>query len=384
MDILTHEDLRMLLDKRDEFCVSLYMPTQKAGDRTQENPIRFKNLIKEVEKRFEAFGADKDDVANFLKLAHDLEENFEFWQHQDKGLAFFMDSDRDYYYRLPLEFQDLVVVTDRFHVKPLLPLMSVDGVYYVLAAGLKNVRLFRGTRQQVEQVDLKGLPTSLKDALWFDDDERSLQYHTAVSLGGGGEKGASYHGQGDPKDRRKNKISRFFKEIDRGIRDFMAEQNAPLILAGVDYLLPIYQEVNSYHNLLTDGVPGNPSDVSVKKLHQRSWTIAESHFARQREQAKERYGHLSASSQTASDLEDIVKAAFEGRVEVLFVARHQQKWGFYYPDKHEVEVHDKRDDYDEDLLDFAAVHTLSKGGKVYVLPQSDIPQNNLIAAIYRV
>lgn len=48
----------------------------------------------------------------------------------------FVASDFFRYYRLSLLFEELVVVTDRFHLKPLLPLLSGDErfmVWYVSA-----------------------------------------------------------------------------------------------------------------------------------------------------------------------------------------------------------------------------------------------------------
>jgi hypothetical protein len=47
----------------------------------------------------------------------------------------------------------LVIVSERFHVKPLLPLLSGDGRFYVLALSQNEIRLLQGTRYSVEQVD---------------------------------------------------------------------------------------------------------------------------------------------------------------------------------------------------------------------------------------
>jgi hypothetical protein len=52
------------------------------------------------------------------------------------------------HYRLPFPFQEFVVVTERFHVKPLLPLLSGDGQFYLLALSQNGVRVLQGTHGQ--------------------------------------------------------------------------------------------------------------------------------------------------------------------------------------------------------------------------------------------
>jgi len=48
-------------------------------------------------------------------------------------------------YRLPLEFESLVVVGDRVHLKPLLSLFFGDRYFYLLALSQNQVRFFQAT-----------------------------------------------------------------------------------------------------------------------------------------------------------------------------------------------------------------------------------------------
>ena len=80
------------------------------------------------------------------------------------------------------------------------------------------------------------------------------------------------HGVGELPDK-KDRILRYFQKVDAGLNDILADQQAPLVLAGVDYLLPIYQQANSYPHLLTDGITGDPEDVSDEDLHRQALDI---------------------------------------------------------------------------------------------------------------
>lgn len=45
MDLLNLEELKALVGRNVGACVSLFMPTHRAGAETRQAPIRFKNLL---------------------------------------------------------------------------------------------------------------------------------------------------------------------------------------------------------------------------------------------------------------------------------------------------------------------------------------------------
>lgn len=86
MPVLSIDELKALVETAQSPCVSIYMPAQKAGPEVRQNPIRFKNLIREAENRLEAMGMEGGEAAEFLKSAHEL-DTVEFWENQDRGLV---------------------------------------------------------------------------------------------------------------------------------------------------------------------------------------------------------------------------------------------------------------------------------------------------------
>ena len=91
-------------------------------------------------------------MQKMLEPASKLLQDSHFWQHQSDGLAIFLSSNRARRYRLPLNFAELVVVADHFHISPLLPLFTGDGQFYILALSQNEVRLLLGTRYSVSEV----------------------------------------------------------------------------------------------------------------------------------------------------------------------------------------------------------------------------------------
>ncbi len=67
----------------------------------------------------------------------------------------------------------------------------------------------------------------------------------------------------------------------------------------------------------------------------------------------------------------------------MFVSVCEQKWGKFDSENTIVELHTEREPDDEDMLDFAAVHTLLNAGRVYTLESEDMPNGSIVAAIFR-
>ena len=382
MSLLSMNELKMLVEKPEGLCVSVFMPTHRAGEQTRQDPIRLKNLVREAQKRLTGAGLTSKETRELLKPVKELLRKAFFWQHQNDGLAIFSSSGLFRHYRLPLSFDELVVVTSRFHIKPLLPLLTSDGRFYILALSQNEVRLFEGTRYTVNEITLEDMPESLADTLRYDS-ERNIQLHTAAPVGKG-EKSVIFHGHGGGIDDAKSNILKYFRQIDAGLRKLLQGERVPLILAGVDYLLPIYARANKYSYLLDSGVTGNPEELSIEELRNRAWAVAEPYFTKERTEAYARYQRLSGTQQASDDLMKVVPASYHGRIETLFVAVGVQFWGTFDAESGQIMLHQQEaQPGDEDLLDFAAIHTLLSGGVVFAVAPEQMPDKSNVAAVFR-
>lgn len=176
---------------------------------------------------------------------------------------------------------------------------------------------------------------------------------------------------------------RYFRKIDRGLGEVLKGQEAPLVVAGVDYLLPIYREANTYPGLVEEGVTGNPEELTAEDLHERAWGVVEPRFSEARREAAERYAELAGTGRTSADPREVVPAAYYGRAETLFVASGVRRWGAFDPGNGEVDLHDEPEDGDGDLLDFAAVQTVLNGGTTYVTDPEEMPEGSEVACLLR-
>jgi hypothetical protein len=381
MDTITTEELKTFLTRPPGWHVSLFMPTHRAGRKTEQDPIRFRNLLREAEERLLSKGLRSPDVREMLKPAQRLGQEPRFWRNQSHGLAVFLTGEEFHFYRLPLPFEELVVISQVFHLKPLLPFFASDGHFYALTLSQNRVRLLEGTRHTVDEIDLESMPESMAEALQYDRFERQLQSHSDTSSGTGS-RSTMFHGHGVG-DRPKGRILRWFRVIDRELPNLLTGKQSPLVLAGVEYLFPLYKQANTYPHLLEEGIAGSPDELTPEELHARAWPLVQPTFMEAREEAAARYSQLVGTGQTTADVREAVLAAHRGRIDTLFVALGIQLWGKFDPSTVTIHVHEDPEPGDEDLLDRAAIQTILKGGTVYAVEPGQVPDDASLAAVFR-
>jgi hypothetical protein len=379
VDIITAPIMQSLVDQTAGPCVSVYLPTHRAGREIQQDPIQFRNLLDQAEEDLSATGMRRPQARNLLEPARQLTRRRPFWEHQEDGLAVFVAPDRIETYRLPVRFDPFVSVTDAFHVKPLWSVVAGE-LFYILAISRNHVRLWWSDRYQIGDIDLPAdIPKSLAEALWFDDTERQLQHH-ATARAGGGRVIAEFHGHGTPDERDVAKLERFLRAIDDGIRALI-DPAAPLVLAGVKDITARYRQLSRHAAILGDTVVGSPNSLSTQELRARAGDLVEP--MRVKAAAADAASFLAAGAPGVATVRDVVPAAATGRVAALFLPIDVHIWGSYDPGNMAVAVHESREPGDRDLLDLAAAATWCSGGSVYATDPADIPGGGTVAALLR-
>lgn len=384
MDTLNPTALKSLIAQQGKWCVSIYMPVHPVGREQQQDPIRVKNLLAEAETKLLANGLRRPEVQKLMRPAEELLWNREIWQQRGDGLAIFLTNDFHQIYRLPVEFEEQLHTGNGFYIKPLLPCLGRGIKFYVLAFSLHNVRLFEGNADTISEIKLS-FPTSMEEALGTDEPEKYLNMHSgSISMGQGKGGGAVFH-RHDPSDEDKAKILRFFRSVDQGLNELLEEKSIPMVLAGVDYLLPIYREASSYRNLPEDAVIGNPDREKSKDLHAKAWNIVRPIFEESQKKAYEKFEQLNGqkSELAVRDIDTAIRAATFGQVETIFVPLGRQKWGRYDAENKKVIAGSEPGPENEDLFDLAATQTILNSGQVFAVSPEQMPGGGEVAAILR-
>jgi len=382
MSAVNQTDVQQLTKYQAGPCVSIQMPTHLRGRDCEQDPIRLRNLLRVAEEGLIEHGMQSAKAKDLLKPVDELMAEGLLRPGTGSGLAIYLAPGFFKFFALPQEVRELVTVGKSFDVKPLLSLVAGEDRFYLLALSQNNVRFFRGTRLGIEPVEVPGLPSNMAAALNFDQREKVAQQHTA-SHGVRGKQAAVFHGQRDVADESKDDIRRFCRIVSSSLQKFLHAEQAPLVLAAVDYLMPVYRQANTYPYLVERAVNGSPDQLRPHQLHERAWPLALDFYKQARSKALGRFHHAAGTPQTSTGIETIVQAARDGRIDTLFLDRRARQWGTYDPESHQVDVHAVKNSGDEDLLNFAATHALINGGTAYALDESELPIGTSVAALFR-
>jgi hypothetical protein len=381
MESLSLETIMQLAQPGDGHRVSLYMPTSRFSPNNQEkDSTRLKNLLRDAETALTGRGMRAADAQALLAPGRALLDDRPFWLRSRDGLAILLGEDSRHVLQVAMPVPEHVHVDHRFWIRPLLPLLGRDESYWVLALSQKRVRLLEGGPSSLVEVPAEHIPESLSDALqWEDFEKASLQFHTGTS-GSRGKRPAVFHGTGEPDT--KNELVRFFREIDRGLHEHLGKDHAPLVLAGVDYLIPLYREVSTCSWLLPDAVTGNPDSLGEQVLHERSWAIAAREFGKPASETVSAVREAWATQRVVTDPQQILDAAAAGRVDSLLLAESAGWWS-HKQGASEIAVHEGHPEGDEDLLERAALDTLANGGDVFTIQGASMPHDSRVVALLR-
>jgi hypothetical protein len=380
MAILSQEEIKTVIAESQRPSVSIFLPTHRAGPEIQQDPIRLKNLLRDAEAKLIADGNGTGQARELLAPVFALLDDAAFWRRQSEGLAIFRSHDILRVYRVPLAFHEFVAVTDRFYVKPLIPLLVNDARFYILALSQKAIRLLECTRDHVQEVPLPDVPKSIDEAL-PDGPAPQLQRHT---LPMDGRNASRFHGHGvGTDDVDIINLTRYFHRIHDGVEEILKHQQAPLVLACVEYLAPLYKEVSTYHHIPEMIIAGNPDGAKNEELHHKAWAIVEPHFAEAKSQAEAQYHEGIAKGRASHSLADILAAAYQGRVATLFVPLGVRRWGRFNVETFALEEHEGEQSGGDELLDLATMQTLMHAGTVYAVNPDEVPAKRLLAAVFR-
>lgn len=285
------------------------------------------------------------------------------------------------YIKLPAAPVQETLVNSSFLVAPLIPFISREEYFYLLSISKKQAKLFKADYFGIQFIPVDELPNGVDDVVHFENKDDQQLFRTG---GRGGTGGANFHGIGAGKPDEKTNVAMYFKEVDRTLwEEIFREEHVPLLLAGVEYQLPIYRSVSVYKNIWPDALTGNHDYDNMTTLYAKAKEIMQPYFEEKRNKALDDYGNKSATALTSSITDDIIPAAYYGQIAQLFVEENAHIWGTFDEAANELQLHTEKQENSECLVDKAIIKTIQTGGDVFIMEKDKMPQESTMAAIMR-
>jgi hypothetical protein len=374
--LLTKERFSELANYKASCCVSIY--TNRPAS-LAENISHFKNQLSELETMLHDRGMAQGTATQFLRPAVELLKNEGFWvRHQSSQLAFFIAE--DVFKCMVLDHVGITArVIDRsFYVTPLLPFLKDDNYFFINVISKNGCTLFRADKRGIQPVPVI-LPADMEEVKDFPEKNASV-FRTME----GGNQVGNFHGAGEGGPDDKTMAAIFFEAIDDIVwKQVLRNENVPMVLAGVEYVLPIYRSVSDYTFIWDEYLTGNREQQDSAALYVDAMKIMKPYFDGKMNRALEDYGNLSGTDKTSSVVADIIPAAYYARISHLFVLKGEFIWGLFNEESNTLELNHSPDEGGEDLVDNAVVKTISNGGVVFLLDKEQMPVDSQMAAIFR-
>ena len=354
---LKPSDLSIIAGLSADTCVSILMPTHRSGRQTLQGHIRFKNLLKVAHEKLTESGQD----ASLLDPLSPLARSIEFWQHQGEGLAIFLSPNDCHLFRLERPVNEWVSVGRSFFIQPLIGEQNIGEDYFVLALSWEEAKLFRADGQSLTLVETTTLPAKFDELILPRDPEEILQ-NTSHRSGSNAVDSSTtmFHGHGEGEEKIEADRSHYLSLVGDEVAAVIYSTGLPLVVAATGEVIGHFEATTKVH--VDARVEGSPAEWTVDELRDHAHEAIKAELKPDHNQFSERFGTALAHAHASDDLEEVLAAAKNGRVDALMVCHHDEHCG---------------------KTNQAVIDTLRNGGEVSQCSPDAMPGGAFIAAIYR-
>jgi hypothetical protein len=273
-------------------------------------------------------------------------------------------------------------VGKRFDIRTLLEIRNAQKQFYILALSQNRTRLIECTESSSREIELTGTPVSYTESRHTRKPDHVLDNRVTAgpSMGSGG--GVMF-GTSSDMDDKDEYVLHFFMELDKGVSNALRGSSDPLIPAGVEHELALYRRVNTYPHLLEPGIHGAPDGLEAGNLHRRALELLDQCEAEPGAEVPEDFDKRVGTGHASTHIQQIVAAAWEGRVSHIYFQQGAAYMGAFDPVRMKVKHTEDPLDSPVDLIQSAAEQTILHGGEAKILPSSAMPNGVPVCALMR-
>ena len=379
-DFETAKDLKTILAAEGP-CLSAYIPLSTAppNQSVKANSLEWKETLRTLEPKVPQYGAAGREL---LESIRDWDAIVQGQQPKGRSIAVLRSPDVFRVTWIEEPVKSRAELGPHFYIRPLLPDLTRDRVFYILALSQKNVRLLRCTSRTSEEVPFpRHVATSFDAYMNTATPDHVANDRASAGPGSGSSKGVLFSTSSDREDKDEY-LAHFYRQVDRGVEEALRGKTEPVVLVGVEYEIALYRSLNSSLHLAQESVQGAPNSLKSGEMHARALDAMLRCYEKKVDEALAQYNHKVGAG-ASNRLKDVVTAAHDGRVLTLLVSDSLETTGVFDESTHTVKGRQTGGSEDEDLVNDAAVQTVLHVGQVFVVANGKMPNGAPLAAIFR-
>jgi len=366
IDLPTRAEIENLARHRGDPSVSIYLRTTPVTLETQADRIELKNLLRTAVEQMQAAGTAKRTVAPIEDAVRALIDDDDFWVDQARSLAVFASEERVRTFRLPNHLQNMVEVSDRYHLKPLLRAVSFPHDAYVLAISMGSVRLVEVSAElPPHPVQVPGLPRDAQAALG----RRSIGPRGEMV----GHEAGSEHAQ----------LARYGRAVDAALRGVLAGHERPLIVAAAEPMASVAKSVLSYPHVADAVIQGNADHTPDHELAEAARGVLDGIYAMRLKEVAALYDRRLGDGRATGDMAQAARAATFGAVHTLVFDMDAVVPGTVDAESGAVTFAEAESATSYGVVDEIAGRALLAGGTLLAVRRDEVPGGGELAAILR-
>jgi peptide subunit release factor 1 (eRF1) len=345
--------IKEMRKEKGNTCISIIVPTHRSGQDRQADS-------KEVQR---AILTAKESVAN--KSDKDIFEidglldQIDFTRNKD-GIGIFISRHIKKLIKFPFPVTRKIIVNKRFHLQDLLYLESYSDAYYLFDISKKEIRLFRGVMDHLEEIKDENFPKEI-----IDDYEYNRPSQSSSNAG-------YAHSKGFEKDKSEIqhiRLKKILSEIDRCLSKYLVRKEVPLLLCGPQREISLFKSVTNHLDNIAGSIPDNQQRTGMHDMEVSAWSEIKSFIDQQKLKLVDEFKEKIGAGLAVYGLENVWKAANEGKGFKLLVEEGYS--GTVFNIQGEVSVNEIMDTI------------LEKNGKIIIVGEDDLKDHKRIALINR-
>lgn len=255
----------------------------------------------------------------------------------DRGLVIFYSEDsfggEVGFMRVQSAINDLVVVADSFHIKPLIRIKNNTRGFFIVTMSSRAINVLIENNGHLIKLD-------------------------------------SYRNEPGIDGKNKKDSKEFFLNASQELNKLFTAYRLPIILAGVKDHIGHMKKLLNQVMLMGESIVGNVEKMKSNELRERVYEILTPYYDQQELGAISELEIAMSRDRAITYLEDIAISAVYGKITKLFVVENRFIWGSINQSTGEVFITPRRvNAHDDDVLDDLCQMVLAKGGDVIVVKE---------------
>jgi len=366
VDLPTPREIGDLDLVRSDACVSIYLATTPLTQEIRKSRTKLTQLVDEAVRKLDAAGVEKRRIWPLQEHFETVADDDDFWAHQAHSLAILATPERLLTYRLASDLHDMVAVSDRFHLKPLLRAITFPNAAHILAVSENAVRLIEMSADMpAREVRVPDMP---KDA--------------ASAVGKSTINDRSPSGRIQGMEGQKVRLGQYIRKIDTALRPVLSDQSIPVVLAATQPVAALFRSLSGIA-VLDQTIETSPDQMSSAELSSAARPILDVYYEDQIAGFHAQFEKSTGEGRATTDISDAAKAATFGGIDTLMVDIDTLVTGTVDESTGGVTFLPDGDVGSYGIVDEIAGRALRTGARVLAVRKLDIPGEKPLAAILR-